>query len=59
LRIPLKPLGKDIWISSDVPFGMIKLVDEEGLGTVLQAYGDDAESAVAATPFEMPGMEQQ
>jgi hypothetical protein len=59
LRIPLKPLGKDIWISSDVPFGMIKLVDEEGLGTVLQAYGDDAESAVTATPFEVPGMEQQ
>lgn len=58
LRIPLKPLGKDIWISPDVPFGLVKLVDTAGKGTVLHAFGSNAESAVTATPSQLPGMEQ-
>jgi hypothetical protein len=59
LRIPLRPLGKDIWISPDVPFGMVKLVDAAGNGTVLHAFGSNAESAVTATPSQLPGMERQ
>ena len=59
LRIPVKQLGKDIWISSDVPFGVVKLADTEGKGTALTAYGDDAKSAITATPHKVPGVEQQ
>ncbi len=57
LRIPLKEMGKDIWISSDVPFGIVKLADEDGYGMELTAYGDDAEPAITAAPHMVPGME--
>ena len=56
-RIPLRHLGKDIWLSSSVPFGMIKLVDENDMGTILMAFGSDAEPAITEMPQKLPGME--
>jgi hypothetical protein len=44
----------EIWISLDVPFGMIKAVGE---GTVtLTGYGDGAVSSITEEPQAMPGM---
>jgi len=44
----------EVWISLDVPFGMIK---GEGEGTiVLMEYGSDAVSAITEEPQSMPGM---
>lgn len=50
IRISLKQLGKDIWLSSSVPFGIVQLVDEQGDGVELIAYGSDAEPAITEMP---------
>jgi hypothetical protein len=50
IRIPLRQLGKDIWISTNVPFGIVQLVDELGDGIELIAYGSDAEPAITEQP---------
>lgn len=57
-RITLRRLGKDIWVSAEVPFGIVKLADAQDKGTVLTAYGDDAEPAITAEPAQVPGMAQ-
>jgi len=49
-RISLKQLGKDIWLSTTVPFGIVQLVDEQGDGVELIAYGSDAEPAITEMP---------
>jgi hypothetical protein len=46
--------GYDVWLSQQVPFGMVKLrlgPDEEIL---LSAYGTGATSSISETPIEMP-----
>ncbi len=46
--------GYDVWLSQQVPFGMLKLrlgPDEEIL---LSAYGAGATSSISETPVEMP-----
>ena len=51
--------GKDAWISSDVPFGIVKGSGGEGAsgGTmVLTGYGNDATSSITGEPQEMPAM---
>jgi hypothetical protein len=58
LRIPLRQVGKDVWLSSDVPFGIVKMTDEEGYGTELTAYGNDAKPAITAAPHKVPGMQE-
>lgn len=50
IRISLRQLGKDIWLSSSVPFGIVQLVDEHGDGVELIAYGSDAEPAITELP---------
>jgi hypothetical protein len=50
IRISLKQLGKDIWLSSSVPFGIVQLVDDHGDGVELIAYGNDAEPAITEMP---------
>ncbi len=55
-RIPLRRLGKDIWLSSDVPFGIVKLADSGDKGMELMAFGTDAEPAITAEPQKIPGM---
>ena len=54
-RIPLKRLGKVIWVTPDVPFGVVKMTDADGKGLELLAYGADAESSITETPQKMPG----
>ncbi len=46
IRISLKQLGKDIWLSPSVPFGILQLVDDQGDGVELIAYGSDAELGI-------------
>ena len=54
-RIPLPRLGKVIWVTPDVPFGVVKMTDADGKGLELLAYGADAESSITETPQRMPG----
>ena len=50
IRISLKQLGKEFWLSPSVPFGIIQLVDDQGDGVELIAYGSDAEAAITQMP---------
>ncbi len=59
MRIPVRQLGKDVWVSTAVPFGIVKMVDEDGYGVVLTAYGNDAVSAITETPQVLPGTGEQ
>lgn len=56
-RIRLRRLGKDIWLSSDVPFGIVKLADSDDKGMELMAFGTDAETAITAEPQQIPGID--
>jgi hypothetical protein len=56
-RIPVRQMHKDVWLSSEVPFGIVKTADEEGYGLELTAFGDDAKPAITAVPNKVPGME--
>lgn len=58
-RIPLRSLGKDIWLSSDVPFGLVKMADTDDKGMELIAFGSDAEPGITAEPQTIPGMDSQ
>ena len=58
-RIPLRSLGKDIWLSSDVPFGLVKMADTDDKGMELMAFGSDAEPGITAEPQQIPGMPPQ
>lgn len=47
----------NVWISSDVPFGIVKGTWRDGGEMVLKAFGTDAESSITETPMEgFPGM---
>jgi hypothetical protein len=59
MRIPVRKLGKDVWLSSNVPFGIVKMADAEGNGMEVIAFGSDAEPAITEMPQQIPGMEQQ
>ncbi len=58
-RIPLRREGKDIWLSSEVPFGIVKFADEDDKGMELMAFGGDAEPGITAEPQKIPGMPTQ
>ncbi len=58
-RIPLRSLGKDIWLSSDVPFGLVKMADTDDKGMELMAFGSDAEPGITSEPQQIPGMDTQ
>ncbi len=58
-RIPLRREGKDIWLSSEVPFGIVKFADADDKGMELMAFGSDAEAGITAEPQKIPGMESQ
>jgi len=42
----------DIWISDEVPFGIVKFADEDGYGLQLLAHGMDAKSSITGTPMK-------
>jgi hypothetical protein len=46
----------DIWVSANVPFGMVKLEGVEGVELVLLSHGDDAKSSITEKPQKMPGV---
>ena len=56
---PSAELGGDdvgeVWVSKDVPFGLVKTTGQQG-SMVLLAAGTDATSSIDETPTEMPGM---
>ena len=58
-RIPLRRLGKDIWLSSEVPFGIVKFADQDDKGMELTAFGSDAKPGITAEPQKIPGMDAQ
>ncbi len=58
-RIPLRREGKDIWLSSEVPFGIVKFADADDKGMELTAFGSDAEPGITAEPQQIPGMPPQ
>ena len=45
----------DVWLSSDVPFGIVRSQGSGG-SMVLIAHGDDATSTITETPGDMPAM---
>jgi len=55
-RVPVRQLGKDVWVSTAVPFGIVKMADEEGFGVSLTAFGNDARTAITETPQALPGI---
>ncbi len=58
-RITLRREGKDIWLSSEVPFGIVKFADDDDKGMELMGFGDDAEPGITAEPQQIPGMPSQ
>lgn len=46
----------DIWISPDVPFGVVKVSSPDGGTMSLTGYGTDATSGITEEPQAMPGM---
>jgi hypothetical protein len=56
-RISLRSLGKDIWLSTEVPFGIVKLADAEDKGIELTAFGSDAEPGITTAPQQIPGLD--
>jgi hypothetical protein len=45
----------DVWVSREVPFGMVKS-QTAGMTAELSAMGRDAKKSITETPKEMPGM---
>lgn len=58
-RITLRREGKDIWLSSEVPFGVVKFADADDKGMELMAFGSDAEPGITAEPNKIMGMDSQ
>ncbi len=58
-RITLRREGNDIWLSSEVPFGIVKFADADNKGMELMAFGSDAEPGITAEPQQIPGMPSQ
>jgi hypothetical protein len=47
--------GSDIWVSAEVPFGLVKVTGPEGAGLELLDHGRDARSSVAGEPRPING----
>ena len=45
----------DVWVSREVPFGMVKS-QSAGMTAELSAMGKDAKKSITETPKDMPGM---
>jgi len=46
--------GYDVWLSEQVPFGMVKLRIAANEEILLSPYGAGATSSITETPIEMP-----
>jgi hypothetical protein len=58
LRVSEDSEAADIWVSPDVPFGMVKL-EGHGVELVLLNHGKDAKSSISEKPQRMPGVPSQ
>lgn len=60
VRARLRSGDKDLWMSNDVPFGMIKMTepDDPDHGLILLDHGTDAESSITETPQKMGAPDQ-
>lgn len=47
--------GSEVWISDDLPFGMVKTTDGKDFEMQLAAHGDGAKTAITETPKKMFG----
>jgi hypothetical protein len=45
--------GNDVWVSENIPFGMVKAKTKSGEEVVLSGKGTDAKSQITETPQEM------
>lgn len=52
---PTPEAEADVWLSTDVPFGIVRSQGSGG-SMVLIAHGDDATSTITETPGDMPAM---
>lgn len=55
---PEDDMQSEVWVSPDVPFGMVKVImtGADGGEIVLAGHGTDATSSITETPRDMPGM---
>ncbi len=56
LHLKVKDGSGELWVTDELPFGMVKWVGTEGEQMALKDHGKDAESSITETPQEMPGM---
>ena len=52
---PANQTRAEVWMTTEVPFGIVKAVAEDGEMTLL-AHGNGAVSSITETPIRMPGM---
>lgn len=52
---PANQAQAEVWITTEVPFGIVKAVAEDGEMTLL-GHGSGAVSSITETPIRMPGM---
>lgn len=45
----------DVWIDTDIPFGLVKATFSQEAELLLTGHGDDATSSITETPRRMPG----
>ena len=50
-------VGSDIWVSEEVPFGLVKVTGAEGASLELLGHGRDAQSSVTGEPRLVNGAE--
>lgn len=46
----------ELWVTDQLPFGMVKWSGTKGEQMALMGHGKDAKSSITETPQEMPGM---
>ena len=46
--------GTDVWVSRELPFGLVKLVSRDNHQILLAGQGHDAKSSITETPMDMP-----
>ncbi len=46
-----------MWLSTEVPFGIVKMLDDGAKGLEIIAFGNDAEAAITEAPRKVPDVE--
>lgn len=56
LHLKVNDGSGELWVTNELPFGMVKWVGTKGEEMALKDHGKGAESSITETPQEMPGM---